>query len=318
MDKAGLEGRVSARKPWWRRFWVQRGLQAFALAGIAYLLVFSVVPMVWLVIGFKDFHLQAGSLGIFTAKWVGFKHFIEFFHEYNFPYLVRNTLAISLLKLVFGFPVPIILAVALNEVKNPGVKRAVQTASYLPYFISWVIVSGFCVIFLNTRNGAVNYALVNLGIFEKPYNFLGSSSVYWAMAVITDVWKSMGWWAILFLAVIAGIDPALYESAIVDGAGRLRRMWHITIPSILPTICVMLILNIGGLFNGNFDQSFLLGNGGNRDTSDIIGTYVFRTGLAAGRFDYATAVGMLQSILSVILIFISNRISRKVTGASLY
>ncbi|AEF82743.1 protein LplB [Leadbettera azotonutricia ZAS-9] len=308
----------NTEKPWWKRLWVQRGLQAFVFVGIAYLFVFNVIPMVGLIIAFKNYHIQNGLLGMFTGEWVGFKYFIEFFHEYNFSQILRNTVVISLLKLIFGFPVPIILAIALNEVHNRKIKRVIQTASYLPYFISWVIVSGFCVIFLNTRNGAINSVLVGLGILEKPGNFLGGPDFFWTLAVITDVWKSMGWWAILFLAAISGIDPTLYEAAIVDGAGRMSRIWNITIPAILPIITVMMILNIGGLFNGNFDQSFLLGNTGNRDTSDIIGTYVFRVGLSEGRFDYATAVGMIQSLMSVLLVFGSNKLSKKLTGSSLY
>jgi putative aldouronate transport system permease protein len=279
--------------------------------------------MVGIIISFKEYHLETGLMGMFTSKWAGFKHFIEFFTEYNFPQLLRNTVAISLLKLVFTFPVPIIFAIALNEVKQLGFKRVIQTASYLPYFISWVVVSGFCVLFLNTQHGMINSVLMQLKLVEKPVNFLANPNTYWAIAVITGVWKEMGWWAILFLAAIAGIDPELYEAAIIDGAGRFSRILHITIPGILPTIMVVLILSIGNLFGGsmggsNFDQSFLLGNAGNNSASDIIQTYVFRIGFSQGRYDYAAAAGLVQSVVSVILIFASNRISRKLTGSGLY
>jgi putative aldouronate transport system permease protein len=317
-------GRVSGnQKPFLKRLWLQRSLQGFALAGMAYLFIFNLIPMFGLIISFKDYHLETGLGGMFTSPWVGFKHFIEFFTEYNFPRLLRNTVMISLLKLMFTFPVPIIFAVALNEAGNRGVKRVVQTASYLPYFISWVVVSGFCVLFLNTRNGIVNQLLVNLRFIEKPFNFLANPNIYWAMAVITGIWKEMGWWAILFLAAITGIDPELYEAAIIDGAGRLGRIRHITIPGILPTIMVVLILSIGNLFGGgmggsNFDQSFLLGNSGNNAASDIIQTYVFRIGLSQGRYDYAAAGGMVQSVISVILIFAANRVSKRITGSGLY
>jgi putative aldouronate transport system permease protein len=316
--------RVSGtQKPFLQRFWLQRSLQGFALAGMAYLFIFNLIPMFGLIISFKDYHLETGLGGMFSSSWVGFKHFIEFFTEYNFPRLLRNTVMISLLKLVFTFPVPIIFAMALNEAGHRGVKRVVQTASYLPYFISWVVVSGFCVLFLNTRNGIVNTILVGLGFIEKPFNFLANSNTYWAMAVITGIWKEMGWWAILFLAAITGIDPELYEAAIIDGAGRLGRIRHITIPGILPTIMVVLILSIGNLFGGgmggsNFDQSFLLGNSGNNAASDIIQTYVFRIGLSQGRYDYAAAAGMVQSVISVILIFAANRVSKRLTGNGLY
>jgi putative aldouronate transport system permease protein len=318
-----MEGVWGNQKPFLKRLWMQRSLQGFALAGMAYLFIFNLIPMLGLIISFKDYHLETGLGGMFSSPWVGFKHFIEFFTEYNFPRLLRNTVMISLLKLVFTFPVPILFAVALNEAGNRGVKRVVQTASYLPYFISWVVVSGFCVLFLNTRNGIVNTILVGLGFIERPFNFLANPNIYWAMAVITGIWKEMGWWAILFLAAITGIDPELYEAAIIDGSGRLGRIRHITIPGILPTIMVVLILSIGNLFGGgmggsNFDQSFLLGNSGNNATSDIIQTYVFRIGLAQGRYDYAAAAGMVQSVISVILIFAANRVSKRLTGNGLY
>jgi putative aldouronate transport system permease protein len=310
-------------KPFWKRFRLQLGVQCFALAGIVYLIIFNVIPMMGLIISFKEYYFQTGLKGMFTSKWVGFKHFVEFFHEYNFYQLLRNTIAISVLKLVFTFPVPIVFAITLNEVRHLGIKRMVQTASYMPYFISWVVVSGFCVIFLNTQYGIVNTILIKSGIIEKPFNFLANPGIYWGIAVITGIWKEMGWWAILFLAAITGIDPELYEAAIIDGAGRFGRILHITIPCILPTIMIVLILSIGNLFGGsmggsNFDQSFLLGNSGNRSASDIIQTYVFRIGLSQGRYDYAAAVGMIQSVVSVILIFISNRISKRLTGSGLY
>jgi putative aldouronate transport system permease protein len=317
------EAVINGQKPLWKRIWAQRSIQGFALAGMAFLLVFNVMPMVGLIISFKEYRLETGLQGMFTSKWIGFAHFIEFFTEYNFPRLLRNTVMISVLKLIFIFPVPIIFAIALNEVKHAGIKRLVQTSSYLPYFISWVVVSGFCVLFLNTRNGVVNNVLLNIGLIDKPINFLANPGAYWPIAVITGVWKEMGWWAILFLAAITGIDPELYEAAIIDGAGRLARIIHITLPCILPTIMVVLILSIGNLFGGsmggsNFDQSFLLGNSGNNETSDIIQTYVFRIGLSQGRYDYAAAVGLVQSVVSVVLIFVSNRVSRRLTGSGLY
>lgn len=298
-------------------------MQTFALAGIAYLVVFNVTPMAGLIISFKHYRLETGLAGMFTSPWAGFSHFVEFFREYNFPQLLRNTVMISLLKLVFTFPIPIIFAIALNEVRNVTIKRIVQTASYLPYFISWVVVSGFCVIFLNTRNGMINTVLGQLGLIEKPINFLASANTYWPLAVITGIWKEMGWWAILFLAAITGIDPELYEAAVIDGAGRFARILHITIPGILPTIMVVLILSIGNLFGGsmggsNFDQSFLLGNSGNNAASDIIQTYVFRIGFSQGRYDYAAAVGLVQSVVSVILIYTSNHLSKRLTGSGLY
>jgi putative aldouronate transport system permease protein len=303
-------------------FWKQRHMQLLVLLGIAFLLIFSYAPMAGLLMAFKDFKLQMGYAGIFTSRWVGFKWFIEFFTDYKFNQLLRNTLAISLLKLVFTFPVPILFAIMLNEVRKKTFKRIVQTASYLPYFISWVIVAGFCLQFLST-DGVINNMLVALGLTKEPFNFLTGTQYFWGLAVITGMWKDMGWWAIIFLAAIAGVDPALYEAAIIDGAGRLQRIRHITLPSIAPTIMVVLILAIGNLLGGglggsSFEQCYLLGNNGNNATSDILQTYGFRVGLSEGRYAYATAIGMVQSVISVILIFSSNFFAKKISNSSLF
>lgn len=306
----------------WKDLWNQRYIQVFALAGIVYVFIFSIIPMVGLIISFKDYHLQDGFIGMFTSKWVGFKYFVEFFNEYNFKTLLKNTIVLSLLKMVFTFPIPIIFAIMLNEIKNKTVKKIVQTASYMPYFISWVIVAGFAVVFLNTQTGLINELIVKFGFSKQPVNFLTDPKSFYSIAVITAVWKEMGWWAIIFLASLTGIDPMLYEAAIIDGASRMARIKYITFPCIMPTITIVLILAMGNLFGGglggsNFDQSYLLGNPGNRDASDIIQTYVFRVGLSNGRYAYATAVGMIQSVISVILIFVSNKTAKKVTGTGL-
>ena len=304
-------------------FWAQRHIQAFALVGVLYLVIFSVIPMSGLLMAFKDFRLQDGFIGIFTSPWVGLRHFRDFVNDWNFTILVRNTIVISVLKLVFTFPIPILLAIMLNEVRNKAAKRIVQTATYMPHFISWVVVSGFAFIFLNTHNGLINDVLVNLGFIEREIPFLANPRAFWPIVVITALWKETGWWAIIFLAALAGVDPTLYEAAQIDGASRMQRIRHITLPSIQPTITVVLILAIGNLLGGglggsNFEQSMLLGNIGNRETSDIIQTYVFRIGLSEGRFAFATAVGMIQSVISIILIFFSNLAAKKITGRGLF
>ncbi len=307
-----------------RLFWKQRQAQAFALSGMAYLFVFSIIPMIGLVIAFKDYQIEdAGFMGLLTAKWVGLKFFREFFSEYNFSQLLRNTLCISLLKLVFSFPLPILFALMLNEIHSRGAKRVLQTVSYMPYFISWVVVFGFCQLFLNSQTGVVNQFMVSTGLWEKPFNFLANPSTFWPIAVLTGIWKEMGWWTIIFLAAITGVSPALYEAATIDGANRIQRICHVTLPSILPTVSVVLILALGNLMGGgmggsNFDQSYLMGNLGNRETSDILQTYVYRVGMAEGRYSYATAAGMFQSVISVILVTTSNWFSKKVTGNGLY
>lgn len=307
----------------WVRFRKQRLLQCFALAGILYLLVFSYLPMTGIVMAFKDYNITMGIGGIFTSKWAGFKHFLAFFNDINFGMLLRNTIALSILKLIFAFPLPILFAIQLNEVRSGGFKRAVQTVSYLPHFISWVIVSGLAISFLSNDRGAVNNLLEAIGLTGEPVPFLTSAGYFWPVAVFLDVWKDMGWWTIIFLAAITGIDPSLYEAADIDGASRLRKIRSITLPGITGTVTVVLILALGNLFGGglsgsNFEQSYLLGNATNHANSEIIQTYILKIGLSKGRYAYATAVGLIQSAISLALIFGSNAASRKINKSSLF
>ncbi len=312
---------VERKKTVWQRFWEQRHLQLFALLGIAFILIFYYVPMSGLLMAFKQYKIQTGYAGIFTADWVGLKWFEEFVTDYNFPELLKNTLGISILKMIFTFPFPLLLAIMLSETRSRGFKRVVQTASYLPYFISWVVVAGFCLQFFSTQDGVINQAIVALG--GTPKYFLSSPDYFWGLVIGTGIWKEMGWWAIIFLAAITGVDPTLYEAAMIDGAGRLKRIAHITLPSIAPTITVVLILAIGNLLGGGlggstFEQCYLLGNTANRSASDIFQTYSFRIGLSEGRYSYATAIGMIQSVVSVLLVFSTNAASKKLTGHGLF
>lgn len=301
----------------------QLTIQIFVWLGMAFLLVFSFTPMFGVIMAFKDYKISTGIAGIFTSEWVGLKYFHELVNDYRFPMLVRNTLAISLLKLVFAFPVPILLAIMITEVKQAAIKRLVQTFSYLPHFISWVVVVGIAYAFFSTEIGIVNHALLSLGIIDEPLQVLTDPDSFWGLAVGTAVWKEAGWWTIIFLAAIAGIDPGLYEAAQLDGAGRLRRIWHVTLPGMRGPIVVVLILSIGsmlggGLVGSNFEQSMLLGNTINNDKSQIIQTYAFNVGLAQGRFAFATAIDLVQSIIAVCLILTSNFIAKRVSGTGLY
>jgi len=298
-------------------------IQLFVLCGIAFVVVFSYIPMFGIIIAFKDYSITAGISGMFTAPWNGFGHFIEFFNDHMFWVVVRNTLAISLLKIIFTFPAPIILAIVLNEITIAPIKRFAQTVSYLPHFISWVIVAGMAGSFFSQTRGVVNEILLYMNIIEDPLPILIESEYFWALAVGTEVWKATGWWSIIFLAAIAGVDPTLYEAAQIDGAGRLKRIWHITLPSIKGAIVVVLVLSIGNLLGGgiggsNFEQSMLLGNVINRPHSEIIQTYAFRVAMVAGRFDYGAAITFIQSVISVVLIFSSNHIMKRITGSSLF
>nr|WP_240941616.1 ABC transporter permease subunit [Paenibacillus sp. HB172176] len=307
----------------WRKIAKQKYGHLFVLTGMLFVFVFNYLPMFGILMAFKQYSISSGIKGIFTSEWVGLKYFEEFVGAYNFNQIVTNTLAISLLKLVFTFPVPILLAIMLNEVRTQLFKRFVQTVSYFPHFISWIVVSGLLVIFLSGNSGIVNDLLKGIGVADKSLPFLSSPNYFWGLAVTTAMWKEAGWWAIIFLAAISGLNPALYDAAEIDGAGRLRRIWHITLPGIRGTIVVVLILAVGSLLGGglvgsNFEQSYLLGNVMNSEKSEILQTYAFKMGLAQGRYAYATAIDLLQSIIAIILVFGSNFLSKKITKNSLF
>lgn len=310
------------KKTFWQRFRKQGALQLFVWLGIIYLVIFNLIPMFGLIMGFKDYSITSGIKGIFTSEWVGLKYFKEFVTDYKFGRLVRNTVALSVLKLVFTFPVPIIFALIVNEIKQLKFKKILQTCSYLPHFISWVIISSISFQFLS-KSGIINTLLQKLHLTDKAIQFLTDPNMFWGTAVVLDVWKEMGWWTIIFLAAIVGISQDYYEAAQIDGATRLQRIWYITLPCIKSTIVVVLIMTMGNLFGGglsgsNFEQCYLLGNSVNASTSEIIQTYVFDVGLSQGRYAYATAVGMIQSVISLILIFISNFFSKKLAGTGLF
>ncbi len=299
-----------------KRQWV---LQLFVWLGIVFLCCFSFAPMFGVIIGFKDYSIRTGVMGIFTSEWNHFAHFKEFFTNYRFGELLRNTFVLSILKLLFTFPAAILLALLISEVRASHAKRIFQTVSYLPYFISWTLVYTLSMQMFGEKMGVVNQLLLSLRLVDRPVPFLTSPELFYGFAVFLSVWKMTGWSAILFLAAITGVDPTLYEAASVDGAGRLRRIWHITLPSILPSIVTVLIINIGSLLGGgmggsNFELSYLFGNAANSATADIIQTYSFTMGLSKGRFAFATAVDLCQSVLSIVLVLSSNWIAKRVSG----
>lgn len=306
-----------------KKFYRQKELQIFALAGVFYLLLFNIVPMFGIVLAFKSYKITTGMQGIFTSEWVGFQYFREFFTDYRFGELLRNTIAISTLKLVLAFPVPIFLAILISECKNRTFKRFIQTVSYLPNFVSWVLVYGISTALLAQGSGVINQILIKIGVIENGIPFLTDPKMFWGTSVVLSIWKSSGWWAIIFLAAISGIDATLYEAANIDGAGRLQRIWYITLPGIKGSVVTVLILSIGsflggGMVGSNFEQSFLMGNTVNNATSEIIQTYAFKMGMAQGRFSYATAVDLVQSMVSIVLILVSNKVAKKISGEGLF
>lgn len=307
----------------WKRFKKQRTLQMFVILGMFFLFIFSYTPMFGILMAFKDYSIETGIQGIFTSQWIGFQHFHEFFTDYRFGQIVRNTVVLSFLKVIFTFPLPILFAVILNEVRHILFKRFAQTVSYLPHFISWVVVVGLSYSFFSSEVGIVNRVLMDIHIIHKPLTILTNPHDFWGLAVGSAAWKEMGWWTIIFLAAIAGINPTLYEAAQIDGASRMARIRYITLPGIKETTVVVLILTVGsilggGLVGSNFEQALLFGNDINNSTSEIVQTYAFKIGLSQGHFAYAAAIDLIQSIISVTLVFLSNAIARRVSGTSLF
>jgi putative aldouronate transport system permease protein len=298
-----------------RRLLNQWDIQMMVLPAFLFIFVFSYIPMYGVLTAFQDYSLFKGFSG---SPWVGFKHFEMFFNAPVFWDIMRNTLVISLLKLIVGFPAPILLALMLNEVNNQTFKRTIQTISYLPHFLSWVIVSGFVMSMLSTDNGSLNILLQSLHLIDEPINFLSIPEYFWSILVTTGVWKEIGFASIVYLAAIAGVDPHLYEAASMDGASRFRQMFTITIPSIMPVIIVFSILAIGNLLNAGFEDILLLGsNPVLRDVSDVIDTYVYRIGIENSRFSYATAAGLFKAVISVGLLAGANYLARR-SGNSLW
>lgn len=307
----------------WKKLKKQKYIQAFVLVGMLFILIFNYIPMFGVLMAFKRYSISDGVMGIFTSEWVGLKHFKQFFNEMNFWMIIRNTVGISVFKLIFTFPIPIIFALMINEVSSLKIKKLIQTASYLPHFISWVVVSGLTFAFFSVDGGVVNQLLMFLQLVKEPLPVIYDPEYFWGLAIISDAWKEFGWWAIIFIASISGIDPTQYQAAQIDGAGRLARIWYVTLPGIRGAIGVVLILSIGNLLGGglsgsNFEQAYLLGNAINNERSEIIQTYVLKVGLGQAQYSYATAIGLLQSTISVMLIFGSNFISKKVSNTALF
>lgn len=302
-----------------KRFFQQWDLQIMVIPAIIMVIIFSYFPMWGILTAFQDY---SPAKGFFGSDWVGFKHFRMFFNAPEFWQIMRNTIVISLLKLIIAFPAPIILALMLNEVKNAAFKRIVQTVSYLPHFISWVIVSGFVISMLSVDNGSVNLLLEKLNLIEEPVHWLSIPEYFWGILISTGIWKEIGFGAIVYLAAIAGVDPHMYEAASIDGAGRMRKLFSITIPSIAPVIIIFLILAVSQILNAGFEEILLLTNQGQnvvlRPVAETIDTYVYRVGIENYRFSYATAAGLFKGVISVGLLVIANWIARKIGNSSLW
>ncbi len=276
---------------------------------IALVGIFNYGSMYGLQIAFKDYNILKGVWG---SAWVGTEHFARFFRSPVVLKVVRNTIEISLLRLVFGFPMPIVLALLINELNDSVFKRAVQSVSYLPHFLSWIIVAALFTMILSPSRGIVNHIIRLFG--GEPIYFLVQAHWFRPVLIASSVWKGIGWGSILYLAALAGVNPMLYEAAIVDGASRVQRMWYISLPSIAPVVTIILILNMGGILNAGFDQIFNMYNPMVFDVADIIDTYVYRAGLISMEYGFSAAVGMFKSVVGLILILVVNAITGRISG----
>jgi len=282
------------------------------LVVVAWYVIFCYVPMYGAIIAFKDYSI---GRGIFNSPWVGFTHFVSFFSDINFMRVVRNTFLINIYDILWGFPAPIIMALLLNEVRNQYFKKTIQTLSYLPYFISMVVVCGIIVDFTST-NGIINQLLSNFG-FEKV-NLLSKSEFFRTVYISSGIWQNVGWGSIIYLAALTNISPELYESAVIDGAGRWKQLIHITLPGIASTIIVLLILRMGSIMSVGFEKIILLYNPLTYETADVIASYVYRKGLLNADYSYSTAIGLMNSVINFLFLVVSNWLSRRYTESSLW
>lgn len=314
---------VLKKKSFWTRMKEERYLQIMAICGVIWMLIFNYAPMYGILIAFKkNFYITTPlfSKKFLSSPWAalgGFQHFLDFFKDEEFWNVMTNTLGISILKLLINFPLPIIFALLLNEVKNARFKKTVQIISYLPHFLSWVVIGGILTTWMG-ESGLFNEILIKLGLEETGKSFLAYPEYFWGIVVISDLWKELGWSAIIYLAAISGIDQEMYEAAKVDGASRWRQIWSITLPSIAGTVTIMFILAVGGLLNSNFDQTFVLWNPLNAPRSNVIDIYTYTTAMRSMRYSYASAIGLFKSVIAFILLFIANRVTKKLNDTSLF
>jgi len=297
-----------------RKFISQRYLQMMVLLGVAWMIIFNYIPLYGLIIAFKEFNIIKS---ISEAPWVGLKHFKGFLTDENLLYVLKNTLGMSFFKLLIGFPLPILFALFLNELRNVRFKRFVQTISNLPHFLSWVILGGILTTWL-ADVGIINNTLMAVHWIDEPISFLAEPSYFWSIIISSDIWKELGWSAIIYLAAISSVSPELYEAATIDGANRFQQMFRVTLPMIKGTVSILFILAVSGILNSNFDQVFILKNQLNETASNVIDTYVYQTGITQGRFSYSTAVGLFKSMIAFMLLLCANFVTKKLNDTSLF
>ncbi|MBQ7428709.1 MAG: sugar ABC transporter permease [Butyrivibrio sp.] len=288
-------------------------LYILLLPGLIYFIMFRYVPMAGLVIAFKNY---SPFLGLWDSPWVGFDNFVKFFSNNDFGMLLKNTLGISLLQLAFYFPAPIILSLLLNEIRHSWYKRTIQTFIYIPHFVSWVIVASLSYQLFSTEDGLINMLVKATGASAIP--ILSSAKYFWGLIVGQDIWKETGYGTIIYLAALAGVDQEMYEAARVDGAGRWKMMWYITLPAIKSTIIILLIMRVGSLLNTGYEQIFLMRNDLNIAASEVFDTYVYTKGIINAQYSFSTAVGLFKSIVGMIMVLGSNWIAKKAGESGIY
>ncbi|WP_438444519.1 ABC transporter permease [Gorillibacterium sp. sgz5001074] len=290
-----------------------RYLYLLALPGFLFFIIFKYVPMFGIVIAFQNYSPFQGIAG---SDWVGFQHFQRFFSNPDFMLLFRNTMGINLLNLVLFFPLPIIVSLFLNEIRIESYKKLIQSIVYMPHFLSWVIISGLTFLLFSKGTGLVNQLLVYFG--AEKIDVLTNPHTFWIMIVVQSIWKEAGWGTIIFLAAIASVDPGLYEAARMDGAGRLRQIWHVTLPAIRGVIITMLILRLGHMMDVGFEQIFMMYNGAVSQVAEVFDTYVYTVGVKQGQFSYSTAAGLFKSVVGLTLVILSNKLAKKFGEEGVY
>ncbi|MBR4061208.1 MAG: sugar ABC transporter permease [Lachnospiraceae bacterium] len=313
MNKKNKKGNGKAKSQSLKtRIWKSRFYYLMLLPAVAYVLIFNYAPMYGLQIAFKNYKF---SLGIMGSKWIGFRNFTDFFTSYSFPQLMENTFVLSFYQILIGFPIPIIVALVLNELKGKF-KKITQTVLYAPHFISMVVLVGIMTTMLSPSQGVVNTLLESIGL-ERIY-FMGSSKYFRHLYVWSGVWQNMGWSAIVYLAALAGVDPALHEAADIDGATRMQKILHINLPTIMPTIVIMLILRMGQIASVGYEKVYLMQNNLNVSTAEVISTYVYKRGIVNMNYSFSTAIGLFNNVVNVTMLLISNKISKKISGSGLF
>lgn len=312
---AGSRTRMGSGQGFWQRLWKQRQLLVLSLP-ILFVIVFSYFPLWGWLIAFQNYK-ASNKITFWQQEWVGFKNFIELFSDKNFFRALRNSLGIGVLKIIFSYIFTLLLAVLINEIRWTGYKRTVQTISYLPHFVSWVVAANLLFVTLSPESGIVNELLLKLGLTKAPIAFMGQPKLFWWVVAFAEVWKNSGYGAIVYLSAMTAIDPSLYESADIDGASRIRKIWSITLPSIAPTIKILLVLSIGRLLSVGFEQVYVLMSASTVETATTLEVYIYNYAMKFQQWSKGSALSIFNSLVSIVLIVVSNQFAKLLDGDSL-